>query len=250
MSLTRRQRATLEKLIDLYREMREPIHYSVIADRLGVRKSTAYEMLKLLAREGYVDSEYVVSGNTGPGRSSVVFAPSRQADALFRRLTSDVERDAEWETLKQQILSKLGQGEGIERALVEELISRLSETEPPLVFCAETLTALLLNLDREVRHHLPQYKLIRRLLNSESDARNLLNLLLGLVLGLSWFEPARRLSEKLIESSEICQSRLQQLDDAKRLVLVDFVRQVLSSMRDLTEGERFDHPIAFRPAEE
>ncbi len=250
MSLTRRQRATLEKLIDLYREAREPIHYTLVAQRLGVRNTTAYEMLKLLEREGYVTSEYVVSSNAGPGRSSVVFVPTSRAHATFRHLAGNLDSDVDWQTAKQQILSKLGQGEGIEQALLQELMSRLSDAEPPLVYCAKTLTALLLNLDREARHRLPQYELIRRLLTSEPSAPNLLSLLPGFVLGLAWFEPARRFSEKLIQSSEVCQARLQQLDDANRSVLVDFIRQVLNSMRDLAEGEGADHPTTLQPAKE
>jgi len=250
MSLTPRQHAMLEQLIDLYHEMREPIHYAVLAQRLGVGNTTAYEMLKLLEREGYVTSEYVVSSNAGPGRSSVVFAPTSRAHATFRYLAGNLDSDADWQTAKQQILSKLGQGEGIEQALLQELTSRLSDAEPPLVYCAETLTALLLNLDREARHRPAQYELIRRLLTSEPGARNLLSLLPGFVLGLAWFEPARRLSEKLIQSSEVFQARLQQLDDANFSVLFDFMRQVLNSMRDLTEGEGADHPTALQPAKE
>jgi hypothetical protein len=250
MSLTVRQRAMLEQLIELYREAREPIHYTVAAQRLGVRNTTAYEMLKLLEREGYVTSQYILPGSAGPGRSSVVFAPTSRAHATFRHLAGSVDSDADWQAAKRQILSKLGQGEGIEQSLLQELLARLSDAEPPLVFCAKTLTALLLNLDREARHRLPQYELIRRVFASEPSARNILSLLPGFVLGLAWFEPARRFSERLIQSSEACQVRLQDLDDAKRSVLLDFMRQVLDSMRDLAELEGPDSSVSFQPAEE
>ena len=107
MPITTRQRRMLERLIDLYRETRGPIHYTLVAQRLGLSNTTTYEMLKLLEREGYVTSQYILNGNAGPGRSSVVFAPTRRADAAFRLLTSGLDRDSEWDGVKKQILASL-----------------------------------------------------------------------------------------------------------------------------------------------
>ena len=46
MKLTRRQEEFIRKLMDLYWEKRGPIHYSVLAERLGVSPFTAYDMLR------------------------------------------------------------------------------------------------------------------------------------------------------------------------------------------------------------
>jgi DNA-binding MarR family transcriptional regulator len=244
--LTSRQRRVLEKLIDLYRETREPVHYPLLAQRLGIRNTTAYEMLKLLERAGYVTSEYVLTGNAGPGRSSVVFAPTRQADAAFRLPPSRPERDSEWESVKQQILSRLGHGESAEQDLLEELGSRLSEAADPLVCCAEALTALFLNVSREARQRLQEQEAVLQQFVKGPPALNLLNLLPGLALGLSLSGPARRVSKKLIEYSELCQTYLQQLDDAKQKALADFVRQVLDALSDLARSEGEEHSGAVR----
>lgn len=242
MSLTRRQRVLLEKLIDLCATSRGPIHYTVFAQRLGIRNTTAYEMLKLLEREGYVVSQYILSGTAGPGRSSVVFGPSPRAEALLRTLVGEHMADAEWETVKQQILSRLGRGEIVEQALLEELVSRLSENEPPLVYCAKVLTALFLNLGQKARQRLQQQEIILlQLATSSSSSRSPLALLPGLALGLGLLEPARQFSEKLISFSEVCQSRLQQLDDPNRKVLVDFLHQELNAMRSPTNSEEQEH---------
>jgi hypothetical protein len=48
MKLTGRQRAFLSTFLDLYREAQEPLHYTTVAQRLGVSKITAYDMLRLL----------------------------------------------------------------------------------------------------------------------------------------------------------------------------------------------------------
>jgi predicted transcriptional regulator len=59
MKLTFRQKAFLSKLIDVYREMQEPVHYSIIAKRLGLNNSTAYDMLRLWKRgHGIFDIRY------------------------------------------------------------------------------------------------------------------------------------------------------------------------------------------------
>ena len=46
--LTRRQRQFLNKFLDLYDQDREPLHYTALAEHLGVNKISAYEMLRLL----------------------------------------------------------------------------------------------------------------------------------------------------------------------------------------------------------
>ena len=51
-NLTHRQREFLNHFLDLYQEMEEPIHNTVLADRLGLGKVTAYEMLRLLEERG------------------------------------------------------------------------------------------------------------------------------------------------------------------------------------------------------
>ena len=58
LKLTRRQEDFINNLLDLYREMEGPIHYSVLAERLGVSPFTAYDMLRLLEEKGLVSSEY------------------------------------------------------------------------------------------------------------------------------------------------------------------------------------------------
>ena len=52
MKLTGRQQDFLNKFLDLYREADHPLHYAVLADRVGVTKITAYEMLRLLEERG------------------------------------------------------------------------------------------------------------------------------------------------------------------------------------------------------
>src|SRR5919204_6366231 len=100
MRLTRRQQDFLRKLLDLYHETQRPIHYSQVAEALGVNRFSAYDMLKLLEQKGYVRSEYVLGpAHSGPGRSSIAFLPTAKARAAVRLFGGRAAKDAEWEAV-------------------------------------------------------------------------------------------------------------------------------------------------------
>ncbi len=63
LKLTPRQQAFLDKLFELYRELKGPVHYSIVADKLGVNKFSAYDMLKVLEEKGVAASDYVLGGD-------------------------------------------------------------------------------------------------------------------------------------------------------------------------------------------
>jgi DNA-binding MarR family transcriptional regulator len=153
MELTFRQKAFLSRVLDLYQEAREPFHYSVVAKRLGVSKSTAYDMLRLLEQKGLVACEYVTPKVTpGPGRSSILFSPTTEATILFSRLAGADKDQEEWEELKTRILTRLRQGSASDYdAMLHELLALIPEAHSPLVRCAEIITALLIGV-REARH--------------------------------------------------------------------------------------------------
>ncbi len=89
MKLTRRQEAFMRKLLDVYREAQEPVHYSVLAGRLGVSPFTAYDMLRLLEEKGLVSSDYSRgTRKSGPGRSEVFFLPTPLAHRLVAEMVA------------------------------------------------------------------------------------------------------------------------------------------------------------------
>lgn len=229
-------------LVKLYRQEQKPVHYPTLAQELGIGNTAAYEMLQVLAQAGYVSSDYVLSGNVGPGRSTVVFAPTQRAFLAVQSVTP-TNQAAKWEMTKKQILAQLGQGESGEQALFDELLARLPNVEEPLLYCAETLTALFLNIGRETRGRLQG-------LVSGSPVRNLLDLLPGLALGLALPDQARQVSQKLIEYSQVCQDYLQQLDEAKEKALAEFVRQVLDQLPNVATSESQDSRMIARLGKE
>ncbi len=185
IKLTLRQKTFLSKLLDLYRERQEPMHYSVVAERLGLSGSAAYDMLRLLEQKGMVSSEYSIpKESAGPGRSSIYFAPTAEAIELLSRLARGSNGEQEWENIKAHILSSLRQGKASDyQELLQELLARMPEPRSPLVRCAEVITALMLDL-REARCELTETGSVTALLKVPADKLRM-SRLAGLVMGLS-----------------------------------------------------------------
>ncbi len=151
LKLTPRQQIFLDKLFDLYRETEGPVHYSVVADRLGVNKFSAYDMLKVLEEKGVAASDYVLNNEqTGPGRSQVVFYPTNKAAQFLTQLQEERRYSSEWHRVKARILKRLETArENNPVELVRETLSNLSNAKTPLNYCAEMVSVMLLNLQRE-----------------------------------------------------------------------------------------------------
>ncbi|MEN4012494.1 MAG: hypothetical protein ROW48_10700 [Bellilinea sp.] len=160
MKLTRRQETFIYNLLDLYRELHGPIHYTALAERVGVSPFTAYDMLRLLEEKGLAASEYRVSNDKPiPGRSEVLFWPTERAQNLWLELTSDPEI-GEWEAVKKRALEKIRDGELGE--LAEEMLARLPPGGPAILrYCIEVMSIIVLRLGRGagrrlLAEHLPQ----------------------------------------------------------------------------------------------
>ena len=149
-SLTARQRAFLDKLLELYREHKGPVHYSAVAEGLGVNRFSAYDMLRVLEEKGFAASSYALAaGHSGPGRSLVVFAPTSQATAILAQEEEEAHLGEDWPTVRERVLSGLRRArEANPREALNELLVRLPEASAPLTFCTEMIGALLLNMQR------------------------------------------------------------------------------------------------------
>jgi DNA-binding MarR family transcriptional regulator len=148
MKLTPRQQAFLDKLFDLYRELNGPVHYSLVAERLGVNKFSAYDMLKLLEEKGVAASSYVLSeDHAGPGRSMVVFYPTHKAARFLTQLRQEVLNGDEWHQAKERLLERLRETQESNYAeAIRDILAQLPDVKTPLLYCTEMIGVLLLNL--------------------------------------------------------------------------------------------------------
>ncbi len=229
MKLTGRQRAFLSQFLDLYREGREPLHYTAVAQRLGVSKITAYDMLRLLEERGLVQSEYVLRGKgRGAGRSSIVFRPTPHADTLFTKLAAEVEDRDEWETVKTHTLQALQAGkEKGYQGLLEEILARLPSRQSPMLYAAEMITAVLLSL-QQLREEASTSGLFDKLRSLGLPGEAGLSALGGLTLGLSYVERInRRLTGLLLSYTDRYQEIISHLSTENKRRLSNFAGEVM-----------------------
>lgn len=239
--LTTRQRAFLDKLIQLYRERSGPVHYSDVAERLGVNRFSAYDMLKVLEEKGFASSSYTLrsatsaatSGPTGPGRSMVVFAPTSQAATLLGNAADDPRLGEEWQNVRKRVLDKLKQArEANAREAVNDLLARLPEAQAPLTFCTEMIGALLLNMNR-ARARAGDLSPFRILASLKAGGTARLETLAGLSLGISLTdhdEINRSLTERLVDHIHRYQVNLNRLGEDSREALANFLEDALEAL--------------------
>ena len=141
MKLTGRQEAFIRNMLDLSRELNGPIHYSVLAERMGVSPITAYDMLRFLEEKGLVTSQYQrAAGKSRPGRSAVVFVPTRRASQPMAQMKGVPADD--WEATKELLLENVRKRDGPDCELARELLARcpgLMLTYDPSHYIAERI---------------------------------------------------------------------------------------------------------------
>jgi predicted ArsR family transcriptional regulator len=226
--LTRRQQEILTRFLELYSQDQQPVHYSVVAEHLGVSNVTAYEMLRLLEKRGFVSAEYYLSDEQrGPGRSSVLFKPTLSATRTVNQLTEDSTEDATWERVKDRILEQLRAVEGGRyESLLSTLMARVPEQRSPMIFATEMVTALILAL-HTLRDAAGVRNLFERLQRVGLPGEIGLSALAGIGMALSLVERAnRRVSSFFLIESGKYHQMVALLSDENRRRLGDFARQV------------------------
>ncbi len=228
IKLTRRQQQFLSQFLDFYHEVEHPIHYPDLAERLGIGKITAYEMLRLLEERGLVESEYhLPAGSRGPGRSTVHFFPTSKAGQLLSDLSGSSSEDDDWEKVKEHILQQLHEGQvaGYE-SLLSDLLVRIPDRSSPLIFSTEMITAILLAMET-LRGTAEASELTKHLQRVGLPGEIGLSALGGISAALSMVEQAnRRASTFLLSQSGEYQTMISQLSEENRLHLGKFAREV------------------------
>jgi len=230
MELTPRQQTFLDKLFDLYRELEGPVHYSVVAERLGVNRFSAYDMLRLLEEKGVVASRYMLKNeHAGPGRTMVMFYPTHKATRFLTQLRHEVFNADEWYHTKERLLSQLRQakGAGYNKA-AREILARLPSVKTPLVYCTEMLGVLLLNL-AQARQKAGQMLSYPNLANLLADGEVGLGTLAGFSLGslISTQAGDPSLVDKLARHTQEFQAQLSELSEESVSRLTTFVQDAL-----------------------
>lgn len=228
--LTRRQQQFLSQFLDVYRDLDGPVHYVTVAERLGIGKVTAYEMLRLLEERGLVRSEYNTNPDQhGPGRPIVLFHPTGEARRVIHELAGDSADLEDWQAVKERILHQLREGRaGGYEELLSNLLSRIPERHSPLIFVTELVTAMILTL-ASIRESPEMRMLMEHLRRIGLPGEIGLSALSGIGLTLSILERInRRFSTILLAQISKYECMLSQLSEENRRRLGEFTREVVS----------------------
>lgn len=186
MKLTRRQEQFVHNMLDLYREKQDPLHYSEVAEKLGVSRFTAYDMMRLLEEKGMVSSTYkLAEGKSGPGRAEIVYTPTPLAHQRLAKLTGQLQPHDNWETIKERVLQRIRTGTVDNPELAQEMIARIPAGDPsPLQYCTEIMTIIALRIrQHSTRTTLTDY--LPHILNPQAPNHHAnLTLLSGFALGI------------------------------------------------------------------
>lgn len=233
MRLTRRRMEFLAKIKQLYDKTNLPVHYSQVAELLGVSKWSAYEMLKKLEKGGFLASEYAVNQEEKfPGRSMVLFSPTRMVDKLFSGKgdgKGEGRRPSfkEWRQVRDRLLSLLSEelrNTGHKR-IIDQLLVEMPDIERPLVFGAyiiALLTAYLQNLSEK------SVRLVKSMVLGTTRAEMGLMMFAGTVMG-SILESADRfsLADRLAGHITRFQTCLVGVSQQEKALLMEFLEEAL-----------------------
>jgi DNA-binding PadR family transcriptional regulator len=230
MKLTPRQQTFLDNLFELYRELKGPVHYSIVADKLGVNKFSAYDMLKVLEEKGVAASDYVLNDDqVGPGRSQVVFYPTHKAAQFLTQLREEMRYNADWQRVTENLLQRLKESSKTSSAeALREALSNLPNAKTPLNYCAEMVSVLLLNIQR-LRNQNVTPVLETITLKGELG----LAALAGLSLGSCWSNETddKSLREKLLTNTQRFQNQLADMSEESINKLSSFLSDAMLTLR-------------------
>jgi DNA-binding MarR family transcriptional regulator len=184
MAPTKRQLQYLATVASLYQEMGQPVHYTDVAQRMGVSKWTAHDVLTLLSKAGLVEQEYQIRREErSAGRSSVLFYPTRAGYSELEGVSRGAHLERGEQDLRSQLLAKLDEAgqKGIDSVL-RETFDELPELKTPLAFCANLVLILVLCI--WIAAQRSQWKLNLKELPASASEEALLILLAGLTLGI------------------------------------------------------------------
>jgi hypothetical protein len=237
IKLTARQRAFLVKLVELYGEHRRPVHYSDVGDALGVNRFSAYDMLKVLEKKGLALSTYALTAeHSGPGRSLVMFSPTAQALQIVDQGGGGL--GDEWSTMRDRILARLREArEANYHDILDDLLAHLPDAKTPLIYCAEMIGILLLNMRRAIPgpdsriRSLSPFRVLAALRTEDGEAE--LEALAGLSMGTTLAaddESRLSLTQRLLGQARRYQTTVAHLGAEARSALGQFLEEALEAL--------------------
>jgi len=246
MRITERQKEFLKTLIDLYQQKSSPIHYSEVAQKMGVSKWTAYDILQLLRKEGLLEVEYLIPESDNYkweklGRSTITFYPTKKGYAIsyFTNTKKGLPaKIAELNKLKEEITQKFDELKG--KLNIRDLLKEALQSKSPLIFCACVLLILIL-LVKKITEGVAEIKLISQIMPPTATTNTYAELALIVFAGMCLGVLAKYINQvpttfgnnNLDEYADYIQTYNQyvsQMDKEEQKSLLDFLKETLNEI--------------------
>lgn len=224
MRLTERRKQFLRGVVDMYRRTRLPVHYETLAERLGVSKWTAYDVLRALEEQGLLTRDYTVNRGE-PGRSQIVFVPTPAAEALFTQARPVALEDHDLAELKQDALESLAQWRRLKPAqATQRIMAAIAGADVQVKFCTYIMALFLVHLGNLNESALA---VVRRLVRQTPGVEMPLTVFVGIVLGMAIEAMGHGVGEELIELLGRFLKSVMDLTEPEKAMLVSFLNDAL-----------------------
>jgi DNA-binding PadR family transcriptional regulator len=141
VALTGRRRIFLQTVLNMYREGGKPVHYTTVAQEIRVSRWTAYDILRRLERDGYLEAVYETGKKErGPGRTQVLFRPAAKA------AESGKSQPADWKALRTRLMVFIRHQKRAAGEMAAELVRDFPKIPGRLAKSASDLVVLLSHL--------------------------------------------------------------------------------------------------------
>jgi len=217
----------------MYRRTKLPVHYETLAQRLGVSKWTAYDVLRALEEQGLLARDYAVSRGE-PGRSQIVFVPTPAAEALFTQARSSALDDEELAALKEEALAALAEWRALNPAqATQRVMAVIAEADVQVKFCTYIMALFLVHLgslsDAAVG-------VVRRLVRETPGVEMPLTVFVGIVLGMAIEAMGFGVGEELIGLLGRFVRSVMDLTEPEKAMLVSFLNEALAEETASAQG--------------
>ncbi|MEH7303268.1 helix-turn-helix domain-containing protein [Neobacillus drentensis] len=222
MILTKRRREFLDQICQQYHTTNLPVHYSEVAEAIGVSKWTAYDVLKTLESQGLVKRNYSTNENE-TGRSVVVFSPTEMAEEMFQKERRETSNMEEWEAILNHMTELVENQQNLPLMdAIHNIITRMKTVEVKLEFCAYFLCILILylnSLGKTVKN------LTVNMVNASPETKVKLTVFVGAVIGMIIQSVGDELSPEMITLVQQFFENVNQLNGEELQLLIAFIEQ-------------------------
>jgi len=223
--LTRRRREFLATVVDIYEETGLPVHYVTVAQKLKVSKWTAYDMLRQLEKDGYLEVEYAVARDRMPGRALVLFRPAPRANELLSE--GQVAKHETWVNIRNKFLEIFERIKYHNRdQAIQQLLGELPSVNMPILSGAYTIAILAAHANQPGG---PGQKVVCDCIELAARPEQALSLFAGAVLS-SMVRLKGTIYEQVASYVERFHRDILTFTMQEKILLVNFLQQALERM--------------------